>query len=212
MGSKKQALMERKEQLTAEKQAYLQTVEWVLAADKNVSEEDKEIFLLTTVDRLLEQESDAEAILGMDATTYARQITKQTADKVADKPIRIFVFAGFIIMSLYLIVMGIIDFFSKESTFYLGTFFVSLILVVICIACMLLGGYILWKHYSVTESKSMAAYFLIGSGIVIMYVFVLVFLLTILPNFGQKIASGALIEVILGIAGFTTAGLIWRKK
>ncbi|EUJ35565.1 hypothetical protein PWEIH_15198 [Listeria weihenstephanensis FSL R9-0317] len=123
MGSKKQALMERKEQLTAEKQAYLQTVEWVLAADKNVSEEDKEIFLLTTVDRLLEQESDAEAILGMDATTYARQITKQTADKVADKPIRIFVFAGFIIMSLYLIVMGIIDFFSKESTFYLGTFF-----------------------------------------------------------------------------------------
>ncbi|WP_159103123.1 hypothetical protein [Paenilisteria weihenstephanensis] len=53
---------------------------------------------------------------------------------------------------------------------------------------------------------------MIGSGIVIMYVFVLVFLLTILPNFGQKIASGALIEVILGIAGFTTAGLIWRKK
>lgn len=44
-----------------------------------------------------------------------------------------------------------------------------------------------------------------------MYVFVLVFILMILPNFGAVISSGALIEMILGVAGFITASIVWRK-
>ncbi|MBC1557431.1 DUF1129 family protein [Listeria booriae] len=212
MLTKKQLIQEKSGQLTEAQQAYIKTVEWVVASDKNIAEHDKEEALLKAIERLLEAKDAApEETLGMDATTYARQLTHKLPDVTRTNQIPLFVFIGTLLMSAFLVVMGIIHFINKEHVFYVGTFVVSILLVFICIVCMLVGGYILWKHYTVTAAKSIAAYFLIGSGILIMYVFVLVFLLMILPNFGKVISSGALIELILGIAGFITATIIWRK-
>ncbi|MBC6128261.1 DUF1129 family protein [Listeria booriae] len=212
MLTKKQLIQEKSDQLTEAQQAYIKTVEWVVASDKNIAEHDKEEALLKTIERLLEAKDVApEETLGMDATTYARQLTHKLPDVTQTNQIPLFVFIGTLIMSAFLVVMGIIHFINKDHVFYVGTFVVSILLVFICIVCMLVGGYILWKHYTVTAAKSIAAYFLIGSGILIMYVFVLVFLLMILPNFGKVISSGALIELILGVAGFITATIIWRK-
>ncbi|MBC6315113.1 DUF1129 family protein [Listeria grandensis] len=213
MQTNERIIDEKRERLSSEKKAYMQTVEWVLTADKNLSDKAKEAVLLVAIEELLAaEEADAEKIFGMDATAYGRQLTKTRIPETTHKnPIPLFVFIGIVAMSLFLVVMGILHFVNKDHVFYMGTFFVSLVLVFICIVCVLAGGYILWKHYTVTVSKSIAAYFLIGSGIVIMYIFVLVFILMILPNFGAVISSGALIEMILGVAGFITASIVWRK-
>ncbi|TDR55491.1 hypothetical protein DFP96_101428 [Listeria rocourtiae] len=134
-----------------------------------------------------------------------------TPGKKANMKPAMFVLIGILAMSTFLVVMGIIHLINKDSILYVGTFVLTIVMVFICIVCILIGGYILWKHYSVTEAKSIVAYFLIGSGIVVMYVFVLVFLLTILPNLGPVMSGGALIEMILGVGGLMTAGFVWKK-
>ncbi|KMT63135.1 DUF1129 family protein [Paenilisteria newyorkensis] len=212
MLTKKQVIDEKREQLTPDKKAYMKTVEWIIGAEKNVSEQEKDAFVLQAMEALLAtEESDAAQIFGMDATSYGRQLAKQPRNKAFTSQISLFVLIGILVMSLFLVVMGIVQFVNKDSVIYVGTFVLTVLMVFICIVCILIGGYILWKHYSVTESKSMAAYFLIGSGIVVMYVFVLVFLLMILPDLGPVMSGGALFELILGVGGFMTAALVWKK-
>lgn len=218
MLTKKQWIDEKREQLTPDKQAYMKTVEWVITAEKNVSEQEKDAFVLEAIEQLAASEkADPAQVLGMDATAYGRQLMKQKAKQSPNaktddtSQIPLFVLIGILAMSLFLVVMGIIGFVDKDSVIYAGTFVLTVLMVLVCIVCILIGGYILWKHYSVTESKSFAAYFLIGSGIVVMYVFVLVFLLTILPDLGPVMSGGAFLELILGIGGFMTAALIWKK-
>ncbi|EUJ26653.1 DUF1129 family protein [Listeria cornellensis] len=218
MLTKKQLIDEKREQLTPDKQAYMKTVEWVIAGEKNVSEQEKDAFVLQAMGQLVASEKANPAqVLGMDATAYGRQLTKQKAEQSPNtktdytSQIPLFVLIGILAMSLFLVAMGIIGLVTKDSVIYAGTFVLTVLMVFICIVCILIGGYILWKHYSVTESKSMAAYFLIGSGIVVMYVFVLVFLLMILPDLGPVMSGGALLELILGVGGFMTAALAWKK-
>lgn len=219
MLTKKQAIDEKREQLTPDKKAYMKTVEWVIGAEKNVPEQEKEVFVLQAMDQLVASEkADPAQVLGMDATAYGRQLTKRKAEQSPNtktdytSQIPLFVLIGILAMSLFLVAMGIIGLVTKDSVIYAGTFVLTVLMVFICIVCILIGGYILWKHYSVTESKSMAAYFLIGSGIVVMYVFVLVFLLMILPDLGPVMSGGALLELILGVGGFMTAALVWKKN
>ncbi|MBC6309588.1 DUF1129 domain-containing protein [Listeria sp. FSL L7-1582] len=218
MLTKKQWIDEKREQLTPDKQAYMKTVEWVITAEKNVSEQEKDAFVLEAIEQLAASEkADPAQVLGMDATAYGRQLTKQKAGQSPNtktnytSQIPLFVLIGILAMSLFLVVMGIIGLVTKDSVIYAGTFVLTVLMVFICIVCILIGGYILWKHYSVTESKSLAAYFLIGSGIVVMYVFVLVFLLMILPDLGPVMSGGALLELILGVGGFMTAAFVWKK-
>ncbi|KGL39458.1 hypothetical protein BMT55_06190 [Listeria newyorkensis] len=218
MLTKKQVIDEKREQLTPDKKAYMKTVEWIIGAEKNVSEQEKDAFVLQAMDQLVASEKANPAqVLGMDATAYGRQLTKQKAEQSPNtktdytSQIPLFVLIGILGISLFLVAMGIIGLVTKDSVIYAGTFVLTVLMVFICIVCILIGGYILWKHYSVTESKSMAAYFLIGSGIVVMYVFVLVFLLMILPDLGPVMSGGALFELILGVGGFMTAALVWKK-
>lgn len=212
MLTKKQVIDEKREQLTPDKKAYMKTVEWVIGAEKNVSEQEKDAFVLQAMEALLAtEESDAAQVFGMDATSYGRQLAKQPTNTAFTSQILLFVLIGILAMSLFLVVMGIVQFVNKDSVIYAGTFVLTILMVLVCIVCILIGGYILWKHYTVTDSKSIAAYFLIGSGIVVMYVFVLVFLVMILPNLGPVMSGGALLEIILGVGGFITAALVWKK-